>query len=335
MRFGYREECLSHHPGSRHPEHPDRLRAVRAALSQSRGVSYETGSTASVEIVTKIHESGYVADLRTFCQEGGGHWDGDTVAGSETWTAALASVGLARWAAEAALDKARDSGVPFSLGRPPGHHALADDAMGFCFLNNAAVAAQVVLDRPEVDRVAVVDWDVHHGNGTQNIFYDRRDVFYGSIHERGLYPGTGDIEEHGAAEGFGTTVNIPLESGRGTADYVAAFDEVLRPALTAYDPDLLLVSAGFDGHERDPISRHRVTADGYGLLADRVRSVARDVMAPLAFVLEGGYDLEALAESVRTLHDVFEGYEPAEPEPPDTVSPVIEAARRAHGLGEK
>jgi acetoin utilization deacetylase AcuC-like enzyme len=310
MNFGYREDCLDHETGPRHPESPDRLRAIRERLSTAHGVEYVSPPSASVEDVTAVHAEDYVEEVREFCANGGGSWDADTVAMADTWDAALASAGLAQWTAETALDGADGRDTPFSLGRPPGHHAVGDNAMGFCFFNNAAVGAQSALDDCGLDRVAVFDWDVHHGNGTQDIFYDRGDVFYGSIHEDGLYPGTGDVEETGTGDGDMTTLNVPFPPGTTQTGYLAAVDELLAPALREFDPDLLLVSAGFDAHEHDPISRMRVSTDGYGLLTDRLRTLTDDIDAALGFVLEGGYGLDTLADSVHVVHEVFDGYQP-------------------------
>ncbi|WP_330630790.1 histone deacetylase family protein [Halocatena halophila] len=327
MKFGYREECLAHDTGRRHPESPDRLRAIRRRLSKAHGVEYVAASRAPREHCELVHDSAYVDAVATFCADGGGQWDADTIAVPATWGATLASVGLAEWAIETALSGASGRNTPFSLGRPPGHHAVADDAMGFCFFNNAAIATEIALER--VDRVAIIDWDVHHGNGTNDAFYDRKNVFYTSIHEEGLFPGTGAVDAIGTGAGTGTTLNLPLAPGSGDPEYLVAFDRAIRPAIERFDPDLIVVSAGFDAHERDPISRMRVTTEGFGVLTDRVRSLASDVGCPLSFVLEGGYGLESLADSVYMIHDVFDGRQPLEPEPEDLPNElsVVETAR--------
>jgi acetoin utilization deacetylase AcuC-like enzyme len=333
MQFGYSETCLDHDTGARHPETPDRLRAVRRQLARRHGVEYVSVDPASAESVSIVHDDGYIDDLRSFCAEGGGDWDPDTVASSGTWKAALTSAGLAQWAAERAL--AGDDGreTPFSLGRPPGHHAVADNAMGFCFFNNAAVAAGTAIARGDADRVAIFDWDVHHGNGTQDIFYDREDVFYASIHEKGLFPGTGAVDEVGTGAGEGTTLNVPLRSGAGDADCLAAF-ETIATAIERFDADLLLVSAGFDAHRHDPISRLRVSTEGYALLTDRVREVAGEMGAALAFVLEGGYGLDTLSESVATVHETFDGRTPVvnDDDPIDATRGLLDRVRSTHDL---
>jgi acetoin utilization deacetylase AcuC-like enzyme len=339
MRFGYSETCLDHDPGPRHPESPDRLRAIRRGLARKHGVEYVVADPADADAAKRAHTAGYIDEVRDFCENGGGNWDPDTVATEDTWPAALASAGLAMWAAHEALDGANGRRTPFAIGRPPGHHATVDDAMGFCFINNVAVATEDVLaNDPAVDRVAVFDWDVHHGNGIQDIFYDREDVFYGSVHEDGLYPGTGLTEETGDGDGVGTTLNTPLPAGATDADYCAVWDDLFAPAFEAYDPDLLLISAGFDAHRHDPISRMHVSTEGYGLLTERVADLASATDAALAFVLEGGYSMDTLADGVSMVHEVFDGRTPVTPDEPvqDEVVALVDRMRDDHqGVGSK
>jgi acetoin utilization deacetylase AcuC-like enzyme len=311
MRFGYSETCLDHETGPRHPENADRLLAIREGLKHEHGVDYVEVDPVDKGALTAVHDADYVDEVEAFCAAGGGEWDPDTIAVEATWDALRTSAGLARWAARQALDGADGRETPFSIGRPPGHHAEFDDAMGFCFANNVAIAAQDALDSG-ADRVAIVDWDVHHGNGTQDVFYDRGDVMFVSLHESGLFPGTGRLAETGAGEGEGTTLNVPLPAGVDDADYQFVFETVVTPAVESFDPDLLLVSAGFDAHEHDPISRTRVSTEGFGTLTTIVRDLADGVGGALAFVLEGGYSLNALSDSVVMVNDVFDGYRPVE-----------------------
>ncbi|GAB7018646.1 histone deacetylase family protein [Halostagnicola bangensis] len=337
MQFGYSEDCLAHDPGPRHPETPDRLRAIRERLKKKHGVKYVEPDLSTIETIAAVHDRDYVESVDEFCADGGGNWDPDTTAVEESWDAICRSSGSACWAADVALEGADGRETPFSIGRPPGHHAVSDDAMGFCFVNNVAVAAQHAIDsNDDVERVAIFDWDVHHGNGTQDIFYDDGDVFFGSIHEKGLYPGTGEIDETGTGDGSGTTMNIPMPAGSDELGYLAALDGPLTEALEVFDPDLILISAGFDAHRHDPISRIRLPTEAYALMTDRFRTIADDADAALAFVLEGGYGLEVLADSVALVHETFDGREPIEPggEVSNDAASVIEDVRVAHGLDD-
>ena len=334
MRFGYSETCLEHDPGDRHPEQPDRLLAIRKGLLRRHNVEFTSADPATRPDVEAVHDPAYLDDLERFCENGGGQWDPDTVAVPATWEAAFMSAGLAMWAAREALQGATGRETAFSLGRPPGHHAVVDDAMGFCFINNAAVAARHAITDHGATRVAIIDWDVHHGNGTQDIFYADGDVFYASIHEEGLYPGTGKLDETGEGDGQGTTLNMPLPAGAGDAAYRDVVEDLLAPAVDGFDADLVLVSAGFDPHEHDPISRMRLSTEGFGLLADRVRALADRASAGLGFVLEGGYGLDTLSDGIGMVHETFDGREPVESvdAPAEDVTRRIERAREIHGL---
>ncbi|QCJ47316.1 MULTISPECIES: histone deacetylase family protein [Haloprofundus] len=334
MKFGYNETCLEHDTGPRHPETADRLRAIREGLKKRHGVEYVDADPATEEAVASVHDDDYVEEVKEFCASGGGNWDPDTVACEETWDAALASAGLSQWAVRAALDGNDGRNTPFALGRPPGHHAVFDDAMGFCYFNNAAVAAQTAIDEGDADRVAIFDWDVHHGNGTQDIFYDRGDVLYASVHEDGLYPGTGELDETGEGDGELATFNAPLSAGGGDADYLHVVESGLGPVFESFAPDLVIVSAGFDAHRYDPISRMRVSTEGYALLTDAVRTLADENDAALAFVLEGGYGLDTLSEGVATVHETFDGRRPLDPEedPDEETRELVDDLLDRYGL---
>ncbi|AWB27965.1 histone deacetylase family protein [Halococcoides cellulosivorans] len=307
MNVGHREVCLDHDTGQRHPESPDRIRAIRRTLADAEAVEYATPETATLSEITAVHDPGYIASFEDFCASGGGSWDADTIAVEATYEAALASAGIALWAARAALGHPDRPATPFAIGRPPGHHAVTDDAMGFCFLNNVAIAAETLLRRGRADRIAIVDWDVHHGNGTQDIFYDRGDVLYVSIHEEGLFPGTGALSETGTGPGVGRTLNVPFRPGSGDPEYEHVLDTAIEPTIAAFDPDLVLVSAGFDAHRRDPISRMTVSTEGYGRMAARLLDLAGRIDAGLGFVLEGGYGLETLSDSVDAINAACNG----------------------------
>ncbi len=335
MRFGFNRTCLEHDPGPRHPESPDRLRAIKQLLDRKHEASIHTPDPTSRESITRVHDEDYVDSMQSFIADGGGAWDPDTVVIEETWEAALAGAGLAVWAAANASGVESRRATPFALPRPPGHHAVVDDAMGFCIFNNVAVAAELALDLEDIETVGIIDWDVHHGNGTQDIFYERGDVQFASIHQQGLYPGSGEIDETGAGLGDGATLNVPLAPGATDAGYVRVFGKVIAPWIRRANPELVLVSAGFDAHERDPISRMAMSTEGYGMLTERLLRLADGLEAAVAFVLEGGYGLEILTDSIGMVDDVCTGYQPMDPDgsPRQQDIAQIKAARDAHGIG--
>ena len=297
---------LDHDPGAGHPESPARLESVLDDLSRApvAGVAVEEARFATNAEIEAVHPARYRDALASL----GGHrarLDPDTAMSPGSWDAARLAAGAA---VDAALGvqtgRARNA---FALVRPPGHHAEADRAMGFCLLNNVAIAAEAARQAGAA-RVLIIDWDVHHGNGTQDIFAGRDDVMYMSVHQYPFYPGTGAAHEVGVGAGRGATVNCPLPGGQGDADYAVVFHDLFLPAARAFRPDLVLVSAGFDAHARDPLAGMRVSERGFAVIASLTAQLADESCGgKLALMLEGGYDLAALAASVRATLEVLTG----------------------------
>ncbi|HTO70468.1 MAG TPA: histone deacetylase [Myxococcota bacterium] len=286
-----------HRPPSGHVERPERLAAVDRALEPLLPRVRELAPReATFDELLLAHGRDYVEGL--FDVEGrSGRLDPDT------WVSPR-SLEVARLAAgslvEASLAVARgEAKRAFAALRPPGHHAEISAAMGFCLFNNVAVAAQALRARAGIERIAIVDWDVHHGNGTQHRFEAERDVLFASLHQFPFYPGTGALDEQGSGAGLGATANFPLPAGCGDGEYGRLFDELLVPMLLHWRPEFVLVSAGFDAHAHDPLGGMEVSSAGFGALAARLRAVADEVCGGrLVLALEGGYDLDALGESV-------------------------------------
>ena len=272
--------------------------------------------------LARVHPRDHLDALEEFCAAGGGHLDVDTSAVPESWEAAVLAAGAGLDAIER-LDRG-EGHAAFCAVRPPGHHATPARAMGFCLLNNVAVAAAALADRGE--RVLVLDWDAHHGNGTQDAFYRDPRVLYVSMHQWPLYPGTGRLEETGAGEGEGATVNLPLPAGATGDVYLAAMDEVVAPAVARFDPTWTIVSAGFDAHWAVPLTGLALAAGDYAYLTARLLSLTPTVRV-LAF-LEGGYDLEALARSAGACVAGLAGlsYRPEPSTSGGPGRPVVEAA---------
>ncbi len=279
-----------HDPGYGHPERPARYAAVERAVAAA-GAPVEPAQEASRGDLEQVHDAAYLSAVERLAAFGGGHLDPDTAVNDVSFRAAVLASGAALAAVDAVIDGEIERA--FCGGRPPGHHAERARAMGFCLINHAAVAAAHAR-RSSAARVAVLDWDAHHGNGTQAIFYDDPSVLYVSLHQWPFFPGTGAADERGAGAGEGATVNVPVPAGIGEADYLELFDQVALPAVRSFAPDLLIVSAGFDAHRDDPLCSLGLTA---GAFARMTESVA-DIGSGQVFVLEGGYDLGALEESV-------------------------------------
>jgi acetoin utilization deacetylase AcuC-like enzyme len=299
------------HDGGRHPERPDRIGAVMEGVARVRQVMGDElemvpAALADVASLERVHAPEYVERVRQLCEGGGGQIDPDTFARPDSWDAALRSAGAGLQAID--ILRGRRSGVAFVATRPPGHHALPERGMGFCLFNNVAVAASLLADDGE--RVLIVDWDVHHGNGTQDIFWNDPRVLYVSTHQSPLYPGTGQADEVGGPEARGLTVNVPLPPC-ATGDVVRrALAEVAAPVIDAFAPTWVLISAGFDAHRADPLAELLLSAGDFALLAGDVAAFAPADGRVIAF-LEGGYDLEALRASVAASLGAFGGVDSA------------------------
>ncbi|MBX5481538.1 MAG: histone deacetylase [Myxococcaceae bacterium] len=297
------ERMLGHDPGAGHPESPRRLHRILEVLKAAPipGVQLRAPRPATREELLWVHTPAHVDGLERLRGQRA-QLDPDTAMSEESWDAALLAAGAAVEAVDAVQSGAFANA--FALVRPPGHHAEPDRAMGFCLLNNAAIAAERAR-RSGAQRVLVLDWDVHHGNGTQAAFWTRRDVLYVSSHQYPYYPGTGAPGEVGAGEGAGFTVNCALPSGLGDADYGAVFHDLFLPIARAYAPDLVIVSAGFDPHRADPIGGMLVTERGFAAMASAVCELTGG--SKLVLLLEGGYDLGGLARSVHACAEVLAG----------------------------
>jgi acetoin utilization deacetylase AcuC-like enzyme len=287
-----------HHDTGPHPECAARMVAIEQRLERDGWYGFERVEAPRVEraLLERCHDPGHVAALEQICAAGGGLIDADTVVSAGSWEAALRSAGGAVAAADALVRGEVE--FAFAAGRPPGHHATRARAMGFCLFNNVALAALHAQSVHGLERVLILDWDVHHGNGTNDLFHDTDAVLYASIHEAPLYPGTGPAGDRGAGAGEGYTINLPVPAGSGDEVFLRMVAERVVPAAREYDPQLILISAGYDAHAQDPLANCTMTAAGYRRMTAAMRRLAAELEAPLGVVLEGGYALDALADSV-------------------------------------
>jgi len=304
----YRSSEFGKHDEPSHVENQRRLVAIDDALEAGGLLDGRLApqlDRATFEQLARVHQPGYIEGLERAAERGGGWIDSDTYVGPDSARVAALAAGAAIAAVEAALNGSAPRG--FVLARPPGHHARPMTGMGFCLFDTIAVGAAEALARG-VERIAIVDWDVHHGNGTQEIFYDTDQVFFTSIHQWPLYPGTGSADETGAGAGEGFTLDIPLAAGAGNSEYLQVFDELILPQLRAYEPELVLVSAGYDCHRDDPLGSMRVDEEGFAEMTRRVVDLAESTaQGRIVLVLEGGYDPPALARSVVRTIGVLDG----------------------------
>jgi len=332
MRTGlvYDPVYLEHDTGN-HPENPQRVAAIISHLEES-GVKKNhillPPRPASVKELEMVHDPDYISRIKSVAERGGDWLDPDTMMSPKSYKAALYAAGGLLIAVEAVMKEEVNSS--FALVRPPGHHATRNQAMGFCIFNNVAIAAKFALANFNIDRVLIVDFDVHHGNGTQEAFYNNSKVLYFSTHQYPFYPGTGWVDEVGSGEGEGYTVNFPMAAGWGDEEYLRAFNEILIPVARRFQPQLILISAGFDPHWADTIAMMQVSITGFAQMVTVLNSLASELCREhLVFTLEGGYNLQVVASAVRATLDVLSGN-------PQIVDPLGKATgRKPEGFEER
>jgi acetoin utilization deacetylase AcuC-like enzyme len=324
----YVEHASSYeHDTGSHPENAGRLRAIEVAIADADGLQLERvqAPAATREQLERVHSPAHIDAIRELSEAGGGMIDLDTAASAGSWEAALHAAGGAAWAARTML--ADGQRAAFCGLRPPGHHAETAQAMGFCLFNNVAVAAAEALDGG-AERVLVLDWDVHHGNGTEQIFAADPRVLYVSIHQWPLYPGTGPAEYEGDGEGEGYTLNLPVPPGSGSDEFLALVQHVVAPVARHYQPGLVAISAGYDAHRDDPLASCLVDTEAYADMTATMRDLAAELGAPVLICLEGGYAPRALSASVvATLGALDDDTEPRAA-PAEPAAPHLERVRR-------
>ncbi len=317
------DSSLRHDTGS-HPERASRIVAIERELEARGWCGFEPRESpeATPEQLGRVHPRAHVERIRALAAAGGGRIDADTIVSAGSWEAALHGAGGAVAVVDALLSGEATRAA--SVHRPPGHHCETAEPMGFCLLNNVAVAARHATQEHGLERVLVLDWDVHHGNGTAEIFAGAGDVLFASIHEFPLYPGTGRPTELGHGAGEGLTVNLPVPGGTGDVTWLGMVQHVVAPIARSWAPQLVLVSAGYDAHADDPLAGCEVTDDGFARIAGATHALATELDVPLGLVLEGGYDVEALARSLAATLEAWSA-EPAAP----AIEPEDEVVRRA------
>jgi len=289
---------LKHIAGRRHPERPERVEVMMemAETLDHSSVHLQSPREATSDELALCHDRMHIANMERTARFERCDLDPDTHTCAESFKTAVLAAGGALSAVEAVADGAVSNA--FAIVRPPGHHALVSRAMGFCLFNNVAIAASYLVRERGFKRVMIFDWDLHHGNGTQEIFYESPEVLYVSTHQYPFYPGTGAMSEMGAGAGEGYTVNVPVPAGFGDAEFLDIVDRVIVPVGRKFAPEFILISSGFDGHFRDPLGELRISEDGFAAMARRMKRLATECCdGRIAAVLEGGYDLDALAAS--------------------------------------
>lgn len=324
----YDPAYLKHETGH-HPESPLRLKAILAALEGDELLWARAKKlqpiAASDEDITRCHSTRLVKQLKSLCERGVAFVDLDTALSSDSFDVARLAAGAAITAVDQVFSGEADNA--FACVRPPGHHATANRAMGFCLLNNAAIGARYAQARYGAERVLIIDWDVHHGNGTAEIFRRRADVLFASIHQSGLFPGTGALGDPGSGSGLGYTINVPVPKGSDGDVWLSVLEHVIVPAALEFEPELVLISAGFDAHRADPLGDCVLESGSFAQMACQVRDLAAQVGAPVGAVLEGGYDAAALAECVLATVAALNGEGMTESIAPD---PLITSRVAAH-----
>lgn len=332
--------CFLLHHREDHPENKYRLIAIRDTLGQlGNSITWREPSPANEEQLSLIHNHGHIRKVKAACSNSPAYLDPDTYVNHHSYEAALLAAGAAIAAVDSVLTY--ETTVALALVRPPGHHATPTRAMGFCLFNNVAIAAAYAIQSYGLKRVMILDWDVHHGNGTQAAFYADPRVLFVSLHQFPLYPGTGFVDEIGEGGGMGTTVNIPLPPGVGDLGYGLAFDRIVMPMARRFRPELLLISAGYDAHWTDPLANMMVTVPGFWMMGAKAMEIAQEICAGrIVLVLEGGYSLQVLGAAVSaTVLGIMGKPSPADPagQPAgrtrdDDAEPIIEDVRIIHSL---